>query len=51
MKKLFFIFLLFAYNSFSQKMNKEEQNQLSEALNKAKNYAKPIKVYNKNNTT
>jgi hypothetical protein len=29
-------------------MNKEEQNQLSEALNKAKNYTKPTKVYNKN---
>ena len=48
MKNIFLIFLLFAYNSFSQKMNKEEQNQLSEALNKVKNYVKPTKVYNKN---
>ena len=48
MKNIFLIFLLFAYNSFSQNMNKEEQNQLSEALNKVKNYVKPTKVYNKN---
>jgi hypothetical protein len=48
MKKVLLILLLFGYNSFSQKMNKEEQNQLSEALNKAKSYAKPTKVYNKN---
>jgi hypothetical protein len=48
MKKVLFILLLFSYYSFSQKMNKEEQNQLSEALNKAKSYTKPTKVYNKN---
>lgn len=48
MKKILFILWLLSYNSFSQKMNKEEQNQLSEALNKAKSYVKPIKVYNKN---
>jgi hypothetical protein len=47
MKKTLFIFLLLSHHSFSQKMSKEEQNQLSEALNKAKTYAKPVKIYTK----
>ncbi len=47
MKRTFLVFLLITFNSFSQKMSKEEQNQLSEALNKTKIYAKSTKFYNK----
>lgn len=51
MKKLLFILWLLSPNSYSQKLNKEEQNQLSEALNKAKSYVKPIRVYTKNSVS